>query len=273
LTIQSLTMKKNIFTIASLFGLAYTNIYAQNTPPIVIRPSTAISASNIPLSHPVNTLTNNSNPNTGVDMKRHYYIHDDYKVNGNRFFYDDNYRTGELWTKNGHYSSEMLFRLDQLEGTIQVKLHSGKEILIDEKSIIMFHLFIKDKKIVFVTHDIPNGRKNALLQVIYYSSNLQLLRDSKKVVVDVTSPNKVNEGAFYLEIQNDYHYYITGSDSEPLKEIHLTEKELTNIFPKHRNKIVKFFKVNSTKEKLTQTNLIQLLDTITQEGNNINNKD
>ncbi len=264
-------MKKHIFTITCiLMVLACVNIYAQDHPPVVMQPATTMTVSSAPMG---GYSSSNSYNNANYMWNNNYSQYRDNNVNGNRFFYDDNYRTGELWTKNGHYVSEMLFRIDQLDGSIQVKLQNGKEMLVDAQSIIMLHLFINGKKIVFVSHDIPDGRKNALLQVIYYSSNLQLLRDSKKALVDVTDPHKVNKEAADLAIKNDYRYYITENDNAPLKEICLTEKEFVNAFPEHRNKIVQFFKVNNTKEELTQTNLTKLLDRITQEKSKVEMKD
>jgi hypothetical protein len=265
-------MKKHIFTISCLFiCLVCANIQAQNsTTPVVMQPATAVPVSSAPASYPSYSYGNLTNTNfNNWYNNNNYSQYNDYTINGNRYFYDDNYRTGELWTKNGHYLSEMLYRVDQLDGTIQVKLQDGKQMMIDVQSIIMLHLFIKGKKIVFVTNDIPDGRKNALLQVIYYSSNFQLLRDSKKSLMNVTNPNKVGD----LEVKSSYQYYITENDSKPIKKIYLTEKELTKVFPEHRNKIVQFFKVNDTKEELTQTKLIKLLERITQEENKVEKKD
>jgi hypothetical protein len=177
----------------------------------------------------------------------------------NRFFYDDKYHKGELWTTDKHFTTEMQYRFDQVSGSVQVKLPNGKEILLDENTIIMFHLFIQekdeDKKIIFVQEKLPFGNKKALLQMLYFGTNFRLLRDSRK---------KQSFNLYYetADTQLHYTYYISQSTKKPLREIELTEKSLAQIFPTKQTKIKQFFKSNKSKEKLSLTKIVQLMTKI-----------
>jgi hypothetical protein len=181
----------------------------------------------------------------------------------NRFFYDDKYHQGELWTTNGHYTTEMQYRFNQLEGTIQVKLPNDKEILLDEKSVIMFHLFIQDKneekKIIFVQETLPQNNKKALLQVLYDGTNFQLLRDTRKSF----SINLYYETA---DQRLNYTYYIAQGTKKPLHVISLTEKSLTQTFPTKHTKIKQFFKSYDSKEKMNLTKILQLMTNLDEES-------
>lgn len=247
--------KKYTFGYILIFSFIYFQIYAQNqNSPITLQPATnaMTGATNLLTSSMPTSFGNGSYPNN--------FAYDDYKyynnnsVYGNRFFYDNEYHQGELWTNSAYYSTEMQYKFDQIEGAIQVKFKDGKESLINEKEVIMFFLYINDKKIVFVKNDIPNGKKDALLQVIYYNNQLQMLRDAKKTLVK-------RSGTTYIE--NEYAYFIREDDTKPLEPIELTEKSFFQKFPQHKYKIMQFFKVNNVKKEITQTKLIHLLDRIT----------
>ena len=213
----------------------------------------------------VTTVNNNANlPYNPKDSEKP----NDYD-NENRYFFDDKYHEGELWTTKGHFTTEMQYRFDQLESTIQVKLADGKEMLIDENTVLMFHLFIKDKnevkKIVFVQETLSENNKKALLQVLYYGTHFQLLRDSRKdLKIKREKPTSFNSDLYY-GVENDFKYYILQGSNKIMKEISLTEESLTSIFPTKQARIKQFFKSNDSKKELTLTKLLQLMSKLDEE--------
>jgi hypothetical protein len=246
--------KKAITILAFLICLISLNLSAQDQSGATSGMQPALNArtgGTLTVSSGISE-TNTANTNIWDVNNRMYNLNN--SVQGNRFFYDDTFHKGELWTKTGYFSAELEYKFDQLEGTVLAKSANGKEILIDEKTVLMFYLYINDTKIVFVKNDIPKGDKDVLMQVMYYSNTLQMLRNAKKTLV--------KEGASMV-IKNDYNYYIRENDAKPLEAIELTEKSFINKFPNHRSKIVSFFKANAKKDDLNQTKLIQLLDKIT----------
>ena len=174
------------------------------------------------------------------------------EIKGSRFLGDDSYHSGELWTLKGYYKNQMAYRFDQFERTVEVKLPSGKEMLLDENDILILKIFIKNQYISFKQVTLPNEKNKALIQVIYESPTLQLLRDSKKIIT-------YNRGQNVYEFENAYQFYIVRGQNNPLDKIQISVKSLTKVFPSKRSKIESFFKSKKSKKELTLSKLADLM--------------
>ena len=105
-----------------------------------------------------------------------------------------------------------------------------------------------------------------LLQAIYFSPTIKLLRDSNKDLereTDLKSGflNTNKMGSHYLYKEN-YHYYISKVD-QPLVEVQLTENSLKKVFPEKKKIIKKLFAQSKYKDDLTVSkvkDLMQALD-------------
>ena len=72
-------------------------------------------------------------------------------IKGSRYFSEE-YQEGELWTtKDTHYGSELLYRFDGIENSVQIKYKdSGKEVLLLSTNVKRLDLKIKGQVTTFV---------------------------------------------------------------------------------------------------------------------------
>jgi hypothetical protein len=215
--------------------------------------SCTVHAQSVALNYPnfnVNDYPSNKSANSYPALE----------LRGNRFLgVDSNYYKGEIWTTKGRFNDEMRYRFDQFEGTVEAKFPNGQEKLLLEKDILIFHIFIKGHKVSFVQTKIPRSKTPALLQVIYESQDLQLLRDSKKKVRTKRENITHFHTDYYNEFENDYHYYIVKGQGNPLHEIEMTAKSFSKAFPTKRSKITSFFKTHKSNNDLTLSKIADFM--------------
>ncbi len=185
----------------------------------------------------------------------------DIGLEGERYFNDSTYRTGELKMVNGHYTTELVYRFDQIERTIQVRMENGKEMFLREKDVEYFKLYIEDKTFVFVPASVPNGRKLTLLQVIYKSPTMQLYRDSRKYIFRVK--NEFNDGyssnEVHDEIRKDYRYFLRTGESGPFKEVKIDARSFIEVLPQKKSQINQLFKAKQSKGIVSVSRLTQIM--------------
>lgn len=177
-------------------------------------------------------------------------------VHGMRYFADTLYHKGELKTSKNLYTSELQYRFDLFDGTIQVELESGEERLLVEEDIVYFKLFINNDVILFLPANVPNGKKITLLQVIYRSPTMQLLKDLKTYNT-VKYDNKQHH--YYYEIHNDFHYYFNKGGRAPFTEVKLKAKSFVKVMPEKKSRIDHLFKSANNSGELTLTKLASIM--------------
>ena len=237
-------MKKILTTVFVLTACCFTIVQAQ-----VVSPRTNDGR--------VNLVTND-------DRFQYLNPYDNRSVSmqGTRYFLDSIYRPGELRTAKGLYTSELLYRFDQAERMVQVKTESGKELWLNEYDVLDFKLFFGNRVIEFVPAAVPNGRKLTLLQVIYKSPTLQLLRDSRKYVIRVKSDNLdgYSSDVVYDEARKDYRYFLNqGVNSIAFQEVKINTKSFVKMMPHKKNLITRLFKAGEAKEGLTVTKVAGIM--------------
>jgi hypothetical protein len=188
------------------------------------------------------------------------------QVVGEPYFYDSLYRAGELKTLKGLYRSQVKFRFNQIERTVQVQLADGKELLINEKEIIYCKLYIEDKTITLVPAPLANGRKLTLVQVIYQSPRIQLLRDIRKYLYRVKSDNidGYSSEKVFDEVRKDYRYYLRKGDTGDFTEVKLNAKSFGKVLQKH-SQLKQLFKDGEKKDGLTISKLTEIMATLDKE--------
>ena len=197
--------------------------------------------------------------------ERFQYIHPydgrEKPVIGERYFYDSLYREGELKTTKRLYATQLSYRFDQVERTVQVKMENDKQVYLYERDIEYLKLFIEGKTVLFVPINIPNGRKLTMVQVIYKSPTMELYRDSRKYIFRVKSENLdgYSSEKVYDEIRKDYRYYFRKNNSGAFKEVKLTAKSLAAQLPQKRSQIVQLFRKGQTKGGLTISKLTEIM--------------
>jgi hypothetical protein len=180
-------------------------------------------------------------------------------LEGNPYFYDDKYHDGEIWlTQNRHYEKDYQYKFDQLTSTVLLKYPNGKEILLDAKDIVSFNMFIDDKTVTFVRADLPNAKEPTVVQVIYWSPKLKLLRDIKKKLLRNKENGAYNDGKVTDKVVNDYRYYFSKND-EPLESIKPSKKGFIKVLPNKENEIERLFKTKEFKDELTVSKLAELM--------------
>jgi hypothetical protein len=180
---------------------------------------------------------------------------------GEVYLNDTLYHEGELKTNKRLYTTEMQYRFDQVQRTVQVKLADGKEMYINEKDIVYCKIVIDGKTITLVPDKVPNGRKITVLQVIYKSPNMQLYRDARKFIFRVKS-NDVDgysSEKVYDEVRKDYRYYLRIGDSGEFTEVKTTAKSFAQALPEKRSQIELLFKNGKKKDGLTVTKLSEIM--------------
>ena len=185
----------------------------------------------------------------------------DVPTRGERFLNDSTFRDGELKTLTNLYTTELKYRFDQIERTIQVKMESGKMLYLFEKDIEYCKIFIDDKVLMFVPAAVPNGRKLTLMQVIYKSPTIQLYRDVKKYVFRVKSANidGYSSEEIYDDIRKDYRYFLRKGETNNFTEVKIDVKSFVNVLPDKRVQITKSFKAAKANDGLSVSKLAQIM--------------
>ena len=181
---------------------------------------------------------------------------------GEVYFNDTLYHEGELKTTKRLYTTELQYRFNQVERTVQVKLtDGGKEMYINEKDIVYCKIMIEGKAITLVPAKVPNGRKITVLQVIYKSPNMQLYRDARKFIFRVKSNDidGYSSEKVYDEVRKDYRYFLRVGDSGEFTEVKTTAKSFAQALPEKRSQIELLFKIGKKKEGLTVTKLSEIM--------------
>lgn len=162
-----------------------------------------------------------------------------------RFFNDSLFREGELRTQKDLFTTQLGYRFDQVEQTIEVKTPTGKRIYLEPNDVVYCKLFFENQTVVFMPVTLPKKQSLTLVQVIYTTPTLQLYRDIRKELVN-------------FEPKKDYRYYIRKGNKGHLKEVEINEKSLINALPEKRNRIAQFFK-GKKKEDLTLSKVMHLM--------------
>lgn len=180
---------------------------------------------------------------------------------GERYFFDSLYHPGEMKTKNQLYTTELMYRFDQLEGTLQVKLADGKQMLVSESDLVYCKLFIEKDTILFKPSSVPNGKKRTVIQVIYDSPTMQLYRDSRKYISRVKSTNIDGYGSSdtYDEIRKNYRYFFRKNQKGPFIEVKADSKSFINLMPEKRSQITQLFRAGQSKGGLNISKLTQIM--------------
>lgn len=193
------------------------------------------------------------------------------ETKGSRFFNNENYVQGELTTPDSVYKKDLTYRYDQILRVLQIKFPTGKDILLDPRDVVSFKLFIDNKTFLFERTKMPNGSYE-ILQVIYSSPTLRLLRDARKTTkrVNTFDPYTSAPTGRYDQIENDYRYYLVHDNMEILRRIDVTRKAFANTFPQKASKISQLFNLKEYRNDLTVSKLSELmrqLDDILKEPN------
>jgi hypothetical protein len=181
-------------------------------------------------------------------------------IKGNRYFYDDKYHEGTLtMTRKREFGKDMLFRYDQLEGTVQMKSPDGKEVLVDQNEVLNFNLFVENKSVIFIRMKTSTNSANfSLVQVIYYSPTLMVVRDPRKKLKRVENVGAYSSNEIYDTYVNDYHYFIKRGE-ETIQEVKPTAKSLGKAMPDKAKKIESLFKAAKSMGELSVSKLAEII--------------
>ncbi len=177
----------------------------------------------------------------------HSMAHDDRveELFKERFFNDSLFREGELRTRKGLFTTDLGYRFDQVEQTIEVKTATGKQLYLEPKDVLYCKLLFEDYTVVFMPVTLPKKKNLTLVQVVYKTPTLQLYRDIHKKML-------------HYGLEKDYRYYFQKDNKGHLKEVEINEKSLINALPEKRNRIAQFFK-GKKKEDLTLSKVMHLM--------------
>lgn len=181
-------------------------------------------------------------------------------VKGSRFFFNDAFHEGELmFTDSTFLKGNVLYRFDQLAGAVQTQTADNKETYLKNSNILSFKLKIKGQDIIFTRSVTPESpREYKLLQVIYYSPTLKLLRDSRKKMTRVNDTGAYSKGEVYDQIENDFKYYIVRGNDKPV-EVKPTRKSFAKALPDMERKIEQLFDTPQYKKDLSVSKLGEMM--------------
>lgn len=189
------------------------------------------------------------------------------ETKGSRYFNDETYVKGELKTPDSLYQNDLLFRYDQIDKTLQIKLPNGKELLLDPRHIVYFKLFIEDKTFLFERTQISYKREQDILQVIYSSPTMRLLRDARKKKKKVTDTDLYTSApkAHYVVYENDYRYYLVFGDMAKFTPLSISKTSFTLLIPSKAAFINQLFNMKEFRTDLTVTKLKELIRLLDEE--------
>jgi hypothetical protein len=189
------------------------------------------------------------------------------ETKGCPYFNDESYVKGEVQMIDTVYKKGLSFRYDQIIRTLQVKFPNGKEAYLLPDNIVSFKLFIDGKTFLFERIQLSDTKTYEFLQVIYSSSTLRLLRDSRKKtrrenVYDLyTSAPK--DKIDYIE--NDYRYYLSSDDIKHLKKVEPNKKSFAKVFPQKTAFINGLFNRKEYRIDLTISKLAEIASLLDEE--------
>jgi hypothetical protein len=185
-------------------------------------------------------------------------------LEGIPYFYDDHFHKGEVTlTQNRHYSKGYKYKFDQLLNTVLLQNPDGEEALLDSKEIISFQLFIGDKTINFIKTNLPHIKEQTLVQVLYWSPKMKLLRDIKKKIIKNKEYFSYSGGEVPSKIINDYGYYFSKNE-EQLMLIKPNKKGFIKALPEKKIEIERLFKTKAF-DNLTVNKLAELMEKLDKE--------
>jgi hypothetical protein len=189
------------------------------------------------------------------------------EIKGSRFFNDETYVKGALKTPDSLYEKDLLFRFDQIDRTLQIKLTNGKEILLDPRQIVYFKLFIEDKVLLFERSQVSYKREQDILQVIYSSPTMRLLRDSRKKKRKVTETDLYTSApkAHYEVYENDYRYYLVFDNMSKTNPVSITKTAFSILIPYKASFINRLFDMKQFRTDLTVSRLKELIGLLDEE--------
>lgn len=184
-------------------------------------------------------------------------------VKGSRFF-NDEYAAGEIWMANGkHYTSEMVYRFDELENSVQIKYPSKKELLLYNFDVLAFNLIINGATHSYVKADVKGiGDAHKFFRVIFKNEKCQLIKWTQKIF-----EKRDNSGAYSREIKYDayvpkHHYYVKTNEGK-FREMGISKKEFLKNFPSKKAVVEKLFSsVNNVEKEMTDAKIADFLTTI-----------
>ena len=201
------------------------------------------------------------------DMKGKFFNFTQIDVHGTPYFYSPDFHQGELiLTKNRHYKSEFKYRFNQYLGTLEVQYPDNQIFTLDSKDVMAFSLNIENKVINFIQIGTTDTNQFKLLQAIYFSPSIKLLRDSNKDIqhdLDMTSGFLNSSSAKNRYTYKENYRYFISKINQPLIEVQLTEKSLKKVFPEKKKVLKKLFAQSKYKDDLTVSkvqDLMQALD-------------
>jgi hypothetical protein len=180
-----------------------------------------------------------------------------------RFFGGSEFREGELRTRKGLFTTDLSYRFDQLEGTIEVKKQDGTTLLLNEKDILYCKIFYGKTMHTFMPVALPKEKKLTLLHVIYKTPTLQLYRHIHKVIQPYHQSsqygNPISTGEITTELRNNYRYYIRKGDKDLLQEVNINAKSFIKALPEKEKIITRLFKESKVRGNLTVSAICKMM--------------
>jgi hypothetical protein len=132
---------------------------------------------------------------------------------------------------------------------------------------VHFKLFIEDKHFLFERTQIAYKREQDILQVIYSSPTMRLLRDARKKQKKVTDTDLYTSAprAHYIVYENDYRYYLVFGDMAKLEPVNISKISFANLIPSKAAFISQLFDKKEFRTDLTVTKLKELIGLLDQE--------
>jgi hypothetical protein len=183
------------------------------------------------------------------------------ETKGSRFF-NSEYAHGEVTMRNGRkYGSELLYKFDALENTVQIKMRNGQEISLPSNEIETFRLHFPTDTLIFFRSEIPNDKgKERLFLILYATKEYKLIKLPAKRFRTVNNKTPYATGEIYDEFKDDSKYFLklgTGA----FTEVSLSKKSLTKAIPSRKAALQKLFDTPEYKD-LNDWNVAGLLQKI-----------
>ena len=179
-------------------------------------------------------------------------------VLGSRFTIEV-YNKGEIWLTDGrHYTTELQYRFDEIENSVQVKYPEGKELLLFNNYVLKCHISQKDTTIIYLKALIE-GEKDVhkLYQVLYDGKKYTLLKLPTRKIIHIDEKTALTIGRLYDQITPVFHYYFK-TDDKIFKEIKRGKKDILKAFSSKKMVLENLFKTPQYEGDLDDKKLVAL---------------
>ena len=188
-----------------------------------------------------------------------------YEIEGSRYSAQD-FNEGEIWmTEERHFTTQLKYRFDELENSIEVKYPDGRTLLLFNNQVEKCFIKLPDGRqlrYINASDFLAEKDLNRLLQVVYTSPKYKLIKNPKKEFKNGSREKTYRAAGTQNDAFIAAHTYFLQIEKGKFKEIKLTKKGFLKALPELKTKLDALFLTPQYAKELDDWKAAELLQSI-----------